>query len=195
VLAAVLAALAVCVALAAAAVYLRSQHHSAAAPNSAPGEPQTGHHPPTAATAGGGGLGVPTVVSGCPAAAVPGARARCPAVAECWGGLVVISGAATAEPLPCAVPHTWQTFAIAPLPADAQTFDQPTLEANPTVRAVCSIQVLLRSRRGQASRTPPGEWQADVLPPTETAYGGGSRTYRCVAARIGDQPAQSAFGP
>lgn len=46
----------------------------------------------------------------------------------------------------CTRSHYWETFAIAILPADARTFDQPTLEKNPTVNAVCSMRVVLASR-------------------------------------------------
>jgi hypothetical protein len=66
----------------------------------------------------------------------------------------VFSGAVTARALPCAQPHYWETFAIAFLPADARTFDQPTLEANAAVNAVCSLPVLLKSRAGGARLLP-----------------------------------------
>jgi hypothetical protein len=108
--------------------------------------------------------------------------------------MVVISGAASARGVPCAQPHDWQTFAIAILPSDAQTFDQPTLEENPAVRAVCSIRVLLRSRRGRAQLIPASQWRADVLPPTEAAFDSGTRAYRCVANLVGGQPRTSQFG-
>jgi hypothetical protein len=140
-------------------------------------------------------FGIPTVRAGCPAASVPAAAARCPAAPECWAGLVEIAGDTSARSVPCRQPHYWQTFAIAILPSDAQTFSQPTLEQNPTVRAVCSLRVLLRSRRGPARRIPAAQWQAEVLPPTEAAFNSGTRTYRCVANLIGHQPATSQFGP
>lgn len=54
--------------------------------------------------------------------------------------------------LPCTVAHTWQTFAIAVLPADVQTFDVNIVQANPAVRAVCSLRVLLRARLPLARR-------------------------------------------
>ncbi|MGE5134376.1 MAG: serine/threonine-protein kinase [Gemmatimonadota bacterium] len=137
-------------------------------------------------------FGVPTVTAGCPAASVAAAWARCPAAPECWGGMVVMAGAASARSLPCGKPHYWETFAIAVLPAGARTFDQPALEANPTVRAVCSLRVLLRSRRLTALR-PAAAWQVDVLPPAEAAFSSGARTYRCVGAVIGRQPRSSLF--
>ena len=133
-------------------------------------------------------FGIPTVTAGCPAASVRVAAARCPAAPECWAGMVAISGAASAESVPCTQPHTWETFAIAILPADGQTFDQPMLEGNPTVRAVCSLPVLLRSRQGTGLRIPVSGWRADVLPPTEAAFNSGSHVYRCVANVVtGDQ--------
>jgi hypothetical protein len=150
--------------------------------------PGQGRGPASAAAV----FGVPTLRAGCPAVSVRAARARCPAAPECWAGMVVISGAASARGLPCTQPHYWETFAIALLPADARTYDQPALEANATVRAVCSLPVLMRSRQPHA-RLPAAAWQVDVLPPTQAAFDSGTRTYRCVAAVIGKQPRTSQF--
>ena len=140
-----------------------------------------------------GVFGIATVQAGCPAASVRLAEARCPASPECWAGLVEISGVVSAEPLPCDQPHYWETFAIAIMPASAQTFDQPTLAENPTVHAVCSLPVLLASRRVDARRIPASSWQIEVLPPTEAAFDSGTRTYRCVADITGSQPSTSDF--
>ncbi len=140
-----------------------------------------------------GAFGIATVLAGCPATAVRSAQARCPANPECWAGLVEISGVVSAEALPCDQAHYWETFAIAIMPAGAQTFDEPTLAENPTVRAVCSLPVLLASRRADARRIPASSWQVEVLPPTEAAYDSGARTYRCVAAVTGSQPSISQF--
>jgi serine/threonine protein kinase len=150
----------------------------------APGAPaapaSTGAGPVAAPAAG---FGVPTVTSGCLAASVPGAGARCPRSPECWAGLVISAGSASARGLPCTRPHVWQTFAIAILPAGVRTFDVGTVAGNRTVRAVCSTRVLLASRRGAALGIPAGSWQITVLPPDEAAFGGGARAYRCLAGR------------
>jgi serine/threonine protein kinase len=139
-------------------------------------------------------FGIPTVTSGCPAASVGTAGARCPASAECWNGLVVISGNATAGSLPCAEPHVWQTFAIAILPADVRTWDYDIVQANATVRAVCSMPVLLKSRQGTAVQLPASAWEIDVLPPDEAAFSSGARAYRCVAHLLaGGDPRTSQF--
>ncbi len=95
-----------------------------------------------------GTFGIPTVTSGCPAASVRAAAARCPQTPECWNGVVEASGDATAVSLPCRQPHVWETFAIAILPPGASAFDLNIVQASPAVRAVCSLPVLLRSRRG-----------------------------------------------
>jgi hypothetical protein len=113
---------------------------------------------------------------------------------ECWDGLVVISGSATAASLPCTAPHIWQTFAIAILPADVRTYDQNYVQANPSVQAVCSLPVLLKSLLGPARRFPHGSWEIQVLPPDEASFQSGARAYRCVAARVGANPATSEFG-
>ncbi len=142
-----------------------------------------------------GVFGVLTMTKGCPAASVVGGRARCPAAPECWNGTVDISGSVTAQSLPCQGPHTWQTFAIAILPSDVTTFDHDIVQANPTVRRVCSQSVLLRSRRGQGLRIPASGWEIDVLPPDETAFDDGARAYRCIATPAGDStPRTSMFG-
>jgi len=138
--------------------------------------------------------GVATTSAGCPAAAVQGAVARCPVQPECFNGLVVISGSATAAPLPCDRSHYWQTFAIAILPAGLQTYSQPQVAADPTVRKVCSQAVMLASRHGQARRLPAADWEIQVLPPSEATYDSGARAYRCLATQIGHQPAVSQFG-
>jgi len=138
-------------------------------------------------------FGVPVRTAGCPAAALRVAVARCPASPECFNGLVVMSGAASAEPLPCRQPHYWETFALAILPASVQTFDQPTVSADPTVRKVCSVAVMLASRQGPARRLPAPDWEIQVLPPSEAAYDSGSRVYRCVATDIGHEPSTSQF--
>jgi len=137
-------------------------------------------------------FGVATRIAGCPAAALR-AAARCTATPECFAGLTVISGAANAEPLPCDQPHYWETFAIAILPADVRTYDQPMVAADPTVTKVCSEAVMLASRQGAARRLPAADWEIQVLPPSEEAYDSGSRVYRCLADEIGHQPRTSQF--
>ena len=135
------------------------------------------------------------MTSGCPAASVPAAGARCPRSPECWAGLVVSAGSASARSLPCTRPHVWQTFAIAILPAGVRTFDADTVAGNRTVSAVCSMRVLLASRGGAARQLPAGSWQIAVLPPDEAAFDGGARAYRCLAARSsGAESSTSQFG-
>jgi hypothetical protein len=162
--------------------------HGASASN-APGQSSASAAATTASV-----YGIATTSAGCPAAAVRGAVARCPVQPECFNGLVVISGSATAAPLPCDRSHYWQTFAIAILPAGLQTYSQPQVAADPTVRKVCSQAVMLASRRGQARRLPAADWEIQVLPPSEATYDSGARAYRCLATQIGHQPAASQFG-
>jgi len=194
-----LAAAALVVIVAAAVFALRLYPHTStpgATATDGPGVPATaspGNSQDTNTPAPVGAFGIATVQAGCPAASVPSAHAQCPASPECWAGLVEISGVVTAGPLPCDQPHYWETFAIAIMPADAQTFDEPTLAENPAVRAVCSLPVLLDSRRLDARRIPASSWHIEVLPPTEAAYDSGTRTYRCVADITASQPSTSQF--
>jgi len=138
-------------------------------------------------------FGIRTTRAGCPATRRV-AAARCPASPECFGGLVVSAGSASAEPVACNRSHYWETFAIAILPAEVRTFDQDAVGADPAVRTVCSETVMLASRRGQARRLPARDWRIDVLPPSEAAFDSGTRVYRCLANEIGQQPRGSQFG-
>ncbi|MGO9079450.1 MAG: serine/threonine-protein kinase [Streptosporangiaceae bacterium] len=141
-------------------------------------------------------FGVATTSADCPAAEVGGAGARCPAAPECWAGIVIVSGDATTQSVPCRSPHSWQTFAIGILPGDARTFDQTLVAQDKTVRAVCSMAVLLRSRRGAGLRRPARGWQIMALPPDEAAFYAGARAYRCVASSTsGTELRGSQFGP
>ena len=172
-----------------------------ASPGAGPGGTSSGRTSSGRTSSGGTGgavnaadvFGVATRSAGCPAASLRVAVARCPAAPECFAGLTVISGAASAEPLPCGRPHYWETFAMAILPADVRTFDQPMVAADPTVRKVCSGAVMLASRQGLARRLPLADWEIQVLPPSETAFDSGSRVYRCLADEIGHQPSTPQF--
>jgi hypothetical protein len=138
-------------------------------------------------------FGIGTTSAGCPATRRV-AAARCPASPECFGGLVVSAGSATAEHMACKRSHDWETFAIAILPARVRTFDQDAVSADPAVRTVCSEAVMLASRRGRARRLPAPAWRIQVLPPSEAAFDSGTRVYRCLANEIGQQPRVSQFG-
>ncbi|MGH3177595.1 MAG: hypothetical protein ACRDPF_27430 [Streptosporangiaceae bacterium] len=93
----------------------------------------------------------------------------------------------------CDRPHYWETFAIAILPVKVRTFEQRVVAADPTVSTVSSRAVMLASRPGQARRLPARDRRIDVLPPSEAAFGRGSRVYRCLASETGHQPRVSQF--
>src|SRR5262249_51799638 len=105
-----------------------------------------------------GVVGVATTTEHCPAASVTGANAACVKTPECWAGLVEISGVVTARPLPCDQPHSWQTFAIAIMPSESASTDVDIVQANPTVKALCSTKVMLASRTGAALQVPQSAW-------------------------------------
>jgi hypothetical protein len=107
---------------------------------------------------------------------------------------VEISGDTTARSLPCTGPHVWETFAIGVMPAAASTSDTDIVAKGPTVRAVCSVSVLLRSRAGAAQKIPAASWDIEVAPPDEAAFDSGARAYRCLAHVLtGPDPAHSQF--
>ncbi len=69
------------------------------------------------------------------------------------------------------------------------------MQANPSVRAVCSTAVLVKSRTGPALQIPGSAWEIAVLPPDEAAFNSGARAYRCIAhALSGIAPRTSQFG-
>ena len=80
------------------------------------------------------------------------------------------------------------------MPSDVSSFNANIVQASPTVSAVCSYAVLLRSRAGRARLIPRGRWSIQVVPPDEAAYNSGVRTYRCLAALGLNQSRMSQFG-
>lgn len=169
--------------------------NSAGAGRGADGGATTGGTASARAALAPGVYGIPVVARHCPAARVSGGAARCPASPECWNGLVEISGNVTAEPLSCSGPHVFQTFAIAILPAEAQTWSVAVVQASPVVRRVCSEQVMLQTRLPAARRFPATAWRTEVMPPDEAEFDSGARYYRCVAYLVGAEPSRSLFGP
>ncbi|MQY06543.1 serine/threonine-protein kinase [Actinomadura macrotermitis] len=137
-----------------------------------------GAQPTAAAVAG--KPDVPVRTAGCPAASVPGAKAACPVTPECWGGVVSIAGDARATRRDCHTTHSLETFAIAVMPKDGETWEDRELQQHPTVRRVCSRKVMLASRRGAALRKPAAQWRFTILPPSKAAFDTGARTYRCL---------------
>jgi hypothetical protein len=155
----------------------------------------------TSGSAGGAGStggaygGVQTATDTCPAAGVPGGRARCVKTAECWSGMIVEFGSARAGRIDCLQPHSWETFAIAPLPADAQTWNHDDVLHNPTVTKICSTAVLVGSLTGEAGKYRAAKWTIDVLPPAQSQYEQGARTFRCVAGLGLDRLRGTVFRP
>ncbi|MFC6082552.1 serine/threonine-protein kinase [Sphaerisporangium aureirubrum] len=175
-----------------------------AGPPGASGAPGTGSGSDPAPSASGGGRtgdpagtlgGVPVTTASCPATAVTGAGAACGRDAECWGGIVAITGAVSVRRRACEESHVWETFAIAPLPKDAMTFDLADLEAHPVVKRLCSARVLLGSRTGTARAIPSGQWMVSVLPPSPDAFKEGVRIYRCVGGVTGRETPGTYFRP
>ncbi|MFI7697790.1 protein kinase [Nonomuraea sp. NPDC049480] len=137
--------------------------------------------------------GLDTYTENCPAARVRGAGAACVRESECWGGLVIIAGDTKARRLGCEETHAWETFAVAPIPKDAETYVQQDLAKHPTVKRACSRTVLLASRVGTARNIAAAGWRADVMPPSQAQYEDGVRFYRCIGSLTGRQPRRSLF--
>ncbi|MCX5094632.1 serine/threonine protein kinase [Streptomyces sp. NBC_00365] len=146
-----------------------------------PKSPSTASRPsvtPSAVTAGFGG--VSTTTRDCPAVAVDGADGRCVTTPECWSGITDVSGTITVSLADCRVKHVWETFAIAPLPKDGTTNNARDLIKHPTVQALCSRKVMLKSRTA-TGRAVTSRWSTDILPPTAQQWADGLRVFRCVA--------------
>jgi serine/threonine protein kinase len=126
---------------------------------------------------------VATYTEGCAATVVAGAA--CVKEAECWSGIVSIAGAVTAPRVGCEARHSWETFAVAPLPLDALTSNLNELEQHPTVAKLCSMRVLMASRSVAAARYTADKWQLSVLPPSTEEFARGVRSYRCVGGVLG----------
>ncbi|WP_367319426.1 serine/threonine-protein kinase [Streptomyces sp. HUAS ZL42] len=127
--------------------------------------------------------GVATTTKGCPASSVEGVGGRCVTTPECWSGITDISGTITVSAADCHAKHVWETFAIAPLPADGMTNNARDLIKHPDVKALCSQQIMAKSRTA-AGREAAAEWNVDILPPTASQWDNGLRVFRCVAAAV-----------
>ncbi|MFD8932068.1 serine/threonine-protein kinase [Streptomyces mirabilis] len=146
-----------------------------------PTSPSTSSRPSVTTSAANTGFGgVSTTARNCPAAAVDGAGGRCVTTPECWSGITDISGTITVSLADCRVKHVWETFAIAPLPEDGMTNNTRDLIKHPTVKALCSREVMLKSRTA-TGRAVTGRWSTDILPPTAQQWSDGLRAFRCVA--------------
>lgn len=146
-----------------------------------PTSPSTSSRPSVTTSAANTGFGgVSTTARDCPAAAVDGAGGRCVTTPECWSGITDISGTITVSLADCRVKHVSETFAIAPLPEDGMTNNARDLIKHPTVKALCSLEVMLKSRTA-TGRAVAGRWSTDILPPTAQQWSDGLRAFRCVA--------------
>ncbi len=140
-------------------------------------------------------FGARTITEGCPAASVD-SQARCVERAECWSGPVLINGEVTnIRQLPCDQEHSWETFAIAPLPPEISSPYQDVLEANARVAKVCAMETLLASRYGKVLEFPTDWWQATVLPPTPDDRAAQRSIYRCLGSITEGTPVGTAFRP
>ena len=101
-----------------------------------------------------------------------------PAGPLCWAGLNIFGG--VLQPLHragCDEPHYWETFAVAPLPADATGIRADTLMELPDVAAICSTAAMTRAAREAAMVA---QWERDGVPFTTTA---GSTVLLCIAGQ------------
>jgi hypothetical protein len=147
-----------------------------------------------ASAIGEGAFAVQVTRLNCPAARVSGAGAACPVRPECWGGLVVNAGDATARSIGCTRKHTWQTFAVLLMPDRLTDADQQRAADDPTIAAVCRDAVLTVSLDAAGRTLPADGWSADVLAPSQRDFDAGSRVLRCVGGQGLDALRTPVFG-
>ena len=141
------------------------------------------------------GFGIPTVSTGCPAASVPGAGARCPRNPECWAGPVVAAGSASARSLPCTRPHVWQTFAIAILLSRCADLRRQHRGGQSHGERGVLHAGAARVTPGHGARDPGGLVADHRAAPSEAAFDSRARAYRCLAHQSsGADPSTSQFG-
>lgn len=98
-----------------------------------------------------------------------------PAVGQCWGGIVSISGYVQAQKLACASPHSWETYASGLLAASTASANMSDVAEDPTVKATCTRAAL------KAYTTKSATYTLEIIPPSEAAFGAGQRGFSCVA--------------
>ncbi|PWR11266.1 protein kinase [Micromonospora acroterricola] len=102
--------------------------------------------------------------------------ARCLPELECFGPVRIRGNRAEAARVPCAGPHTWETYAEGILPVSLVGADYDDVVAAEPVRQVCSVTTF----RLTTGITEPVGWHLEVLPPVDGSL---DRTYRCLAGR------------
>lgn len=101
--------------------------------------------------------------------------------AECYAGLVNISGIQTARGALCTEPHYWEVYARGILSATTASVELDVVLADPRVAATCSAAALQRYLGGASV----SGYDREVLPPTEGSFAAGSKGFTCLAARSG----------
>ncbi|MEH1165800.1 serine/threonine-protein kinase [Micromonospora sp. CPCC 205539] len=115
-----------------------------------------------------------TTGTGTPTALPEGAR--CLPELECFGPVRIRGIRAEAARVPCAGPHTWETYAEGILPVPLVGAGYEDVAAAVPVRQVCS-PTTFRLTTGIIEST---GWHLEVLPPVD---GSVDRTYRCLAGK------------
>ncbi|WP_433388387.1 protein kinase domain-containing protein [Micromonospora sp. KLBMP9576] len=104
------------------------------------------------------------------------AGAGCADELECFGPMEVRGARARAARVPCAGPHTWESYAEGLLPDALVGAGHDLVSADAAVRRVCN-ETTFRITSGISY---PDGWNLEVLPP---AGADTDRTYRCLAGR------------
>jgi serine/threonine protein kinase len=104
--------------------------------------------------------------------------ARCPTQPECYGRLMVADdGVAHADAISCGQAHTWEVYALAPLPAGLRGRPHSAVVGDDAVRRICSVANLLTVDLDAVG------WRVAVLPPTAGEFDAGQYEFRCLAGK------------
>jgi tRNA A-37 threonylcarbamoyl transferase component Bud32 len=102
-----------------------------------------------------------------------------PALGQCWGGIVSISGYVQAQKLACTSPHSWETYASGVLLPTTASSNMSDVSADYTVTSTCTQKELKAYTTKQVTFT------VDIIPPSEAAFAAGQRGFSCVATVAG----------
>ena len=101
-------------------------------------------------------------------------------VGTCFAGMVDISDHITAAAVPsCGQTHYWEAYATGVLSPSTATPYASDLAKDPVVKTTCT-QSALAAYLGSAGH---GTFDTDVIPPTDTDFLEGRKSFYCVAAR------------
>ncbi len=122
------------------------------------------------------GPGASTGVTAAATTASTSATPSAPALGQCWGGIVAISGYVQAQKIACTSPHYWETYASGVLSPTTASSNMADVEKDYAVTSTCTPKEL------KAYTTKSVAFTVEIIPPSEAAFAAGQRGFSCVAS-------------